>query len=327
MEENIKVFCKYGASKDEYLNDLLSVLKIKPNIIIDDGGDLAFLIHTDYKQYMSELFGGCEETTTGVLRLKNLQKKGLLLYPSIAVNDANCKHLFDNRYGTGQSTLTALMATTNLLIADKYFVVAGYGMCGKGIALRAKGMGAKVIITEIDSIKACEALMDGFNVMTMKEAASIGDIFVTVTGCKDVITREHLNLMKNGAILSNAGHFDVEININDLKELSEDISIRRNNITGYKLRDGRILNLIAEGRLVNLASGDGHPAEIMDMSFAIQALSAEYLVENYKSLNNEVYDIPNEIDFKVANLLLKSKNLKIDKLTEEQSRYINNWEI
>ncbi len=327
VEENINVFCKYGANKEEYLSDLLSVLKIKPNIIIDDGGDLAYLIHTDYKEYMSELYGGCEETTTGVVRLRNLQKEGRLLYPSIAVNDADCKHLFDNRYGTGQSTLTALMATTNLLIADKYIVIAGYGMCGKGIAMRAKGMGAKVIVTEIDSIKACEALMDGFNVMTMSQAAPIGDMFITVTGCKDVITKEHINLMKNGAILSNAGHFDVEININDLKDLSDEISDQRKNITGYKMHDGRIINLIAEGRLVNLASGDGHPAEIMDMSFAIQALSAEYLLGNYKNLKNEVYDIPKDIDFKVANLLLKSKNLKIDKLTDEQYNYLNNWDL
>ncbi|MHB1484783.1 MAG: adenosylhomocysteinase [Saccharofermentanales bacterium] len=327
VAEGISVFCRHNATKQEYHDHLLQTLEFKPNIIIDDGGDLAQIMHTELKNDLSGLIGGCEETTTGVHRLKILEKENKLLYPVIAVNDARCKHLFDNRYGTGQSTLTALMVTTNLLIAGKTVVIAGYGMCGKGIALRAKGLGAKVVITEIDPIKASEALMEGMDVMTMDQAAAAGDFFITVTGCKDVITSRHYKMMKNGVILANAGHFDVEINIPDLEKLSVDKVSKRQNITGYQLPDGSWINLLAEGRLVNLAAGDGHPVEIMDMSFALQALSCRYMVENGGSMKAGVYQIPPEIDEKVGYALLKSKNLVIDSLSDEQNYYINHWEI
>lgn len=326
-DEGMQVFSKYNATPEEYNNGLLSVLKIRPHLIIDDGGDLAQLLHTTCKDFMSDLIGGCEETTTGVKRLKILQYENKLLYPSIAVNDAKCKHLFDNRYGTGQSTLTAIMSTTNLLIAGKTVVVAGYGMCGKGIALRAKGMGARVVITEIDPIKGCEALMEGFELMTMDDASKIGDVFITVTGCKDVITSKHYSNMKDGVILSNAGHFDVEINILELESLSINKIAQRKNVTGYILPNDKCINLIAEGRLVNLASGDGHPVEIMDMSFALQALSTRFLSEMKEKLSNKVYSIPSEIDEKVANLLLKSKNVGIDTLTGDQEYYMSHWDI
>ncbi len=326
-DEGMPVFSKYNASPEEYMDGLISVLKIRPHLIIDDGGDLAQLLHTTCKEFMSDLIGGCEETTTGVKRLNILQSEKRLLYPSIAVNDARCKHLFDNRYGTGQSTLTAIMSTTNLLVAGKIVVVAGYGMCGKGIALRAKGMGARVIVTEIDPIKGCEALMEGFDLMTMDDASKIGDVFITVTGCKDVITSKHYTNMKDGVLLSNAGHFDVEINIVELDALSINKIEQRNNVVGYVLPNGNCINLIAEGRLVNLASGDGHPVEIMDMSFALQALSTRYMSEMKGNLSNKVYPIPPEIDDKVATLLLKSNNITIDSLTGEQEYYINHWDI
>ncbi len=325
--EGISVFCWYNATKEEYRRHLIQALEFKPHIVIDDGGDLAELLHTTNKADLSELIGGCEETTTGVHRLKILENENKLLYPVIAVNDARCKHLFDNRYGTGQSTLTALMATTNLLIAGKTMVVAGYGMCGKGIAMRAKAFGAKVIVTEIDPIKAAEALMEGFDVMTMSQAAPLGDFFVTVTGCKDVITSKHYKIMKNGAVLANAGHFDVEINIPELENESVDKEEKRKNVMGYHLSNGKWIHLLAEGRLVNLAAGDGHPVEIMDMSFALQALSARYILKNGSGLKPQVYQIPQELDEKVGYLLLQSKNIKIDSLNEEQKFYINHWEI
>lgn len=327
VQDGVSVFCWYNASKDEYKSHLMQTIDFEPHIVIDDGGDLAELFHTSHKEKLINLIGGCEETTTGVHRLKILEQEEKLLYPVIAVNDAKCKHLFDNRYGTGQSTLTAIMYTTNLLIAGKIVVVAGYGMCGKGIALRAKAMGAKVIITEIDPIKAAEALMEGMEVMPMDDAASQGDFFITVTGCKDVITSKHYDKMKSGAVLSNAGHFDVEINIPQLNEMSVKKVEKRNNILGYLLSNGNWINVIAEGRLVNLAAGDGHPVEIMDMSFALQALSTRYILENGKNLKPGVYEIPKELDDKVGLLLLKSKNIIIDSLTDEQNYYINHWEI
>lgn len=327
VAEGISVFCRHNATKQEYHDHLLQTLEFKPDIIIDDGGDLAQIIHTELKNDLPGLIGCCEETTTGVHRLKILEKENKLLYPVIAVNDARCKHLFDNRYGTGQSTLTALMVATNLLIAGKILVIAGYGMCGKGIAMRAKGLGAKVVVTEIDPVKAAEALMEGMEVMTMDQAASIGDFFITVTGCKDVITSKHYKIMKNGAVLANAGHFDVEINIPDLEKLSINMISKRQNITGYQMPDGSWINLLAEGRLVNLAAGDGHPVEIMDMSFALQALSCRYMAENGKKMKAGVYDIPPEIDEKVGYALLKSKKITIDSLSDEQNYYINHWEI
>jgi adenosylhomocysteinase len=302
-------------------------LGIKPHIVIDDGGDFAQILHTNRRDLAVELIGGCEETTTGVKRLRILEQEGRLLYPAMAVNDARCKHLFDNRYGTGQSVWTAIMSTTNLLIAGKTVVVAGFGMCGKGVAMRAKALGARVIVTEIDPVKACEALMEGYNVLPMIQAAGEGDIFITVTGCRDVITREHYGLMKNGAILCNAGHFDVEINLPQLSELSSSITEVRNNITSYCLADGRSIQILAEGRLVNLAAGDGHPAEIMDMSFALQALSARYMAEQGPALKPGVYDLPASIDQAVASHLLDHLQKTVDRLTADQEWYIAHWDL
>lgn len=327
VKGGMSVYCWYNATKAEYKNHLLQTLDCNPDIVIDDGGDLAELLHTVAKDKTVNLTGGCEETTTGVHRLQILENEKKLRYPVIAVNDARCKHLFDNRYGTGQSTLTAIMATTNLLIAGKTVVVAGYGMCGKGIAMRSKAFGAKVVVTEIDPIKAAEALMEGFDVMPMDQVATIGDIFITVTGCKDVITAKHYPLMKNGAILSNAGHFDVEINIPELAKMAVNIENKRTNVKGYQMENGNWIHILAEGRLVNLAAGDGHPVEIMDMSFALQALSARYILENGKTLSPGVYQIPQELDEKVGELLLKSKNVEIDSLNDDQKFYINHWEI
>lgn len=325
--DGMHVYCIHGADEETYTKHLVMALSCHPHIVIDDGGDFSMLLHSSYKNLMDELIGGCEETTTGVHRLKILEREGRLAYPAIAVNDARCKHLFDNRFGTGQSVWTAIMSTTNLLVSGKTVVVAGFGMCGQGVALRAKGLGARVIVTEIDPVKACEALMEGYDVMTMDEAAPCGDVFITVTGCKDVITHKHFEKMKNGAICCNAGHFDVEINLKELIALSEDVSNLREGITGYVLEDGRTICILAEGRLVNLASGDGHPAEIMDMSFSLQALSAKYLALNGKSLSIGVYDIPQEIDDRVADMLLLDKIKRIDKLTPEQHKYLFSWDI
>lgn len=321
----INVHCKHGVSSDEYVRDLKTTLECNPHIIIDDGGDLTEIIHSTGKLYSSNLLGICEETTTGVSRLKILEKNKKLKFPAFAVNNAQCKNLFDNRYGTGQSVMSAIMSTTNLVIAGKNFVVAGYGLCGKGVALRAKGMGAKVIVTEIDPIKALEAHMDGFSVTTMDEAAKIADYIVTLTGCNDVVTSRHYSLMKDCVILANAGHFDVEINLPQLEDISVSIENKRENIEEYTLANGKRINVLASGRLVNLASGDGHPAEIMDMSFAIQALCACHILQNEDSLENKTYDVPEQIDVRVANILLKSKNMDIDKLTKDQENYINNW--
>lgn len=326
-EQGITVNCKHGATPSVYRRHLEITLESMPHLLIDDGGDLAEIIHTTGNLYTQNLLGSCEETTTGVHRLKILEREGRLRYPAIAVNDARCKCLFDNRYGTGQSVITAIMETTNLLIAGKNFVVAGYGMCGKGVAMRAKSMGANVIVTEIDPVNALEALMDGMNVMTMDEASSKGDFFVTVTGCKDVITSKHYVNMKNGAVLANAGHFDVEVNIKDLKKEATSIKTRRNNIQGFYVKNNRCINLLAEGRLVNLASGNGHPAEIMDMSFAIQALCTLYLLNNAKSFEKKVYSVPEAIDIRVAEILLRSKGIQIDALSDEQRNYMDNWSI
>ena len=280
------------------------------------------LLHGEYREYGKNLIGGCEETTTGVHRLIAREAAGLLDYTMIDVNDANCKHLFDNRYGTGQSTLDGIMNSTNLMIAGKTFVIAGYGWCGKGAAMRAKGLGAKVIVTEIDPVKAIEAAMDGFDVRPMAEAAALGDLFITLTGCRDVIRREHFAVMKDGVLLSNAGHFDVEIDKVALTEDAVRVWERKPNIMGYEMTDGRILNLLAEGRLVNLAAGNGHPAEIMDMSFAIQAKSLEFLLKNRDALSPRVYRVPVEIDREVASLKLLGMGLSIDALSEEQKAYL-----
>ncbi len=323
VHEGFEVNAHHGTDEAGYTKDLIDTISFCPDILIDDGGDLMALLHGDYREYGKNLIGGCEETTTGVHRLMAREAAGRLDYTMIDVNDASCKHLFDNRYGTGQSTLDGIMNSTNLIIAGKTFVVAGYGWCGKGLAMRAKGMGAVVIVTEIDPIKAIEAVMDGFTVMPMDDAAALGDVFVTLTGCSDVITERHIKKMKDGVLLANSGHFDVEINKNGLEKLSVHIFDRKPNIKGYKMADGRIINLLAEGRLVNLAAGNGHPAEIMDMSFAIQAKSLEFLAKNKGNLEKKLYAVPEEIDSTVALLKLKTMNVSIDALTDEQKDYLS----
>ena len=322
VEDGFEVNAWRGVSNEQYEEHLIKTLSLCPDLMIDDGGDLTHLIHGKCRDYAKNLIGGCEETTTGIHRLFARERAGLLDYPMIDVNDADCKHLFDNRYGTGQSTLDGIMNSTNLIIAGKTVVIAGYGWCGKGMAMRAKGMGAIVVVTEIDPIKALEATMDGFSVMPMDEAAKIGDLFVTLTGCKDVIRREHLEVMKDGALLANSGHFDVEIDKIALSEMAVEEWDRKPNIRGYRMPDGRILNLLAEGRLVNLAAGNGHPAEIMDMSFAIQAKGLEYLAKNKGKLENKVYAVPVEIDREVAHLKLRSNGINIDYLSDEQKAYL-----
>ena len=320
VHNGLEVFAKYGVTEEEYNCHLKKTLEFEPNIFLDDGGDITNLLHGELDNI--PVWGGSEETTTGIHRLKSREKAGKLRFPVVSVNDADCKHLFDNRYGTGQSVWNAINKTTNLITAGKNVVIAGYGWCGKGCAMRAKGLGANVIICEIDPIKAIEAVMDGFKVMTMNEASKIGDIFVTVTGCNRVIHNEHYDNLKDGAILCNAGHFDVEICIPELEKLAVEIKTVRDNIKGYKMKDGRWINILAEGRLVNLASGDGHPAEIMDMSFAIQALTMKFIAEHHDELTNIVYDVPKELDKYVANLKLKTMGINIDELTAEQAEYL-----
>lgn len=326
VHDGLEVFAWHGATDEEYHNHISQVVKAGPNIIIDDGGDLVNLIHSEYPELIDNVIGGCEETTTGIIRLIAMNKDKKLKFPMVLVNDAKCKHFFDNRYGTGQSVWDGINRTTNLIVAGKNVVVAGYGWCGKGVAMRAKGLGASVIITEIDPIKALEAVMDGFKVMKMEEAAKLGDFFVTVTGCKDVITEKSFVKMKDGAILCNAGHFDCEVDVAGLKKIAVESKKARNNIDGYKLKNGNWLYVIGEGRLVNLAAGDGHPAEIMDMSFAIQALSAAYLVKNRDNIQDMIINVPDEIDREVAMRKLKFWELEIDELTEEQEIYLNSWQ-
>lgn len=325
-EEGFIVNAHHGASDEQYREDLVRTLDFHPDLLIDDGGDLISLLHGTCREYGDRLIGGCEETTTGIHRLLARERAGLLDYPMMDVNDADCKHLFDNRYGTGQSTLDGIMNATNLIIAGKTVVVAGYGWCGKGFAMRAKGMGAVVVVTEIDPIKALEATMDGFTVLPMREAARVGDLFVTLTGCRDVLTREHFAVMKDGALLANSGHFDVEINKDDLAALATEVWERKPNIRGYRMEDGRVLNLLADGRLVNLAAGNGHPAEIMDMSFGIQAKSLEYLVKTRGTLAKKVYAVPAEIDRAVATIKLAAEKVQIDFPTAEQTAYLNQIE-
>ena len=318
----MQVFARYGCTMEEYESCLCSVLEAGPNIIIDDGGDLVHLIHTKYTDLIPKVIGGCEETTTGIHRLRAMAKAGTLRFPMVMVNDADCKHMFDNRYGTGQSVWDGIMRTTNLIVAGKVVVVSGYGWCGKGVSLRAKGLGAKVIVTETDPVRALEAVMDGFQVMPMAEAARLGDMFITVTGCSGVITAEHFEHMKDGAILTNAGHFDVEVDMAGLNALAVEKYEARHNIQGYVLPSGKTLFTIAEGRLVNLAAGDGHPAEIMDMSFAIQALSAEYLAKHRTELVPGVISVPRELDEAVARRKLRAMGVSIDSLSAEQEEYL-----
>lgn len=318
----MNVFAEYGCTEQQYEDCLREVLKIGPNIIIDDGGDLVHLMHEEFADLIPGVIGGCEETTTGINRLRIMSAAGALRFPMVMVNDADCKHMFDNRYGTGQSVWDGICRTTNLIIAGKYVVISGYGWCGKGVSLRAKGLGAKVIVTETDPIRALEAVMDGYEVMPMKEAAKVGDIFCTVTGGRDIITAEHFPLMKDGAILSNAGHFNVEVDMAALEKMAVKKYEARHNIQGYVMPDGRTLFTIAEGRLVNLAAADGHPAEIMDMSFAIQALSAKYLADNCGRLEADVVSVPREIDYEVARCKLDAMGVGIDSLSREQAEYL-----
>jgi adenosylhomocysteinase len=323
----IPVFAIRGEDRDTYYSHLRAVIEREPDIVIDDGADLISTLHKDYPELCKKVLGGMEETTTGVIRLRAMAKDGVLKFPIIAVNDAFTKHMFDNRYGTGQSTIDGILRATNRLIAGSYFVVAGYGWCGKGVAQRARGMGANVIVTEVDPLKALEARMDGFLVMPMREAAKIGDFFVTVTGNTSVIRKEHFEVMKDGAIVSNSGHFNVEIDLQALEEMSVSRREIRKEVEEFTLRDGRRIFVLSQGRLVNLASAEGHPASVMDMSFANQALSAEYIAKNHGTLDNQVYRVPEEIDREVASLKLKSMGIEIDSLTQEQIRYLSSWEF
>ena len=326
-EMGVETFGIYGVTPAEYEDLLAETLACHPHLIVDDGGDLINLLGGRCREYADQLIGGCEETTTGIHRLKAREREGVLPCPMMAVNDAKAKHYYDNKYGTGQSVWTAIMDTTNLIVAGKTVVVAGYGWCGKGTAMRAKGMGANVIVTEVDPFKALDATMDGFRIMQMDEAAKVGDIFVTVTGCKDVITPKHFAVMKDQAVLCNAGHFDCEVDIASLKKLAVKEEDRRKNIVGYTLPDGRTLNVLGEGRLVNLACGMGHPAEIMDMSFAVQALSLKWLVDHKDELTTKVYRIPATIDDEIGRAKLAAMGLSIDQLTPEQEEYLGGWKV
>jgi adenosylhomocysteinase len=327
VADGLEVHAWYGATPEEYNMHIRHALECGPNIIIDDGGDLVNMIHSEMPELIPNIIGGCEETTTGIIRLEAMNKAGKLMFPMVRVNNADCKHFFDNRYGTGQSVFDGINRTTNLIVAGKNVVVAGYGWCGKGTAMRAKGLGARVIVTEIDPVKAIEAVMDGFDVMPMNEAAKIGDFFITVTGCEKVIDEEDFAVIKDGAILCNAGHFDCEIDMKRLREIAVEQREMRKNIMGYKLPTGQWIYVLAEGRLVNLAAGDGHPAEIMDMSFAIQALSAKYLVEHGKELKEKLIDVPREVDEAVAVRKLNFLGKKIDVLTPEQDKYLHSYNL
>ena len=326
-DSGLAVFAYHGATAEEYDRHIEMCLEQKPNIIIDDGGDLVGLIHTKRPDLAEEVWGGCEETTTGVIRLKAMEKEGILKFPMVAVNDADCKHLFDNRYGTGQSVWDSIMRNTNLIVASKTVVVVGYGWCSRGIAMRAAALGAKVIVTEINPVKAIEAKMDGYDVMTMAEAAPLGDIFVSATGCCKTITVDHMLKMKDRAILSNAGHFDCEVDMAGLEAAAAEKKETRKNIMGYRLSNGKWINVIGEGRLVNIAAADGHPAEIMDLSFAVQALSAMYIKDHHEKLGNQVIDVSGEIDDLVARRKLAAWGIEIDQLTEEQAAYLSSWNV
>lgn len=336
VEDGISVFAYHGATEEEYNRHIEMCLEHKPNIVIDDGGDLVGLLHGSRPDLAEEVWGGCEETTTGILRLKAMAGQGVLKFPMLAVNDADCKHLFDNRYGTGQSVWDSIMRNTNLIVAGKTVVVVGYGWCSRGIAMRASALGARVIVTEINPVKAMEAKMDGYDVMTMAKAAPLGDMFISATGCKHTITLEHMLTMKDRAILANAGHFNVEIDMAALEEAAVSSSETRKNITGYVLPNGRMVNVIGEGKLVNIAAGDGHPAEIMDLSFAVQILSAMFVLQNHVEsggegaggrslLPDDVIDVSSEIDDVIARRKLAAWGIEIDRLTPEQEAYLNSW--
>ena len=327
VDDGLSVFAYHGATEEEYNHHIERTLSQKPNIIIDDGGDLVGMLHTKRPDLAEEVWGGCEETTTGVIRLKAMDEEGVLKFPMVAVNDAKCKHIFDNRYGTGQSVWDSIMRNTNLIIAAKTVVVVGYGWCGRGIAMRADALGAQVIVTEVDPVKAIEARMDGYSVMPMKQAAEKGDIFVSATGCCKTITVEDMLRMKDQAILTNAGHFNCEVDMEDLEKNALEKKEVRHNIMGYKLSNGRWVHVIGEGRLVNIAAADGHPAEIMDMSFAVQALSALYIKEHHGELQNHVIHVTDQIDDAVARRKLAAWGTEIDTLTDEQVKYLHSWNL
>jgi len=321
-ESGVTVFATHACTADEYHDYLCKALCCIPDVLVDDGGDMLTVLHEEHPEWAANLRGGCEETTTGVIRIRNRAKAGKLNFPMFSINDADCKHLFDNRYGTGQSVWDGIMRTTNLNVAGTTVVVAGYGWCGKGVSMRAKGMGAKVIVTEVDSVKAIEAVMDGFTVMPMDEAAKLGDIFITVTGCDGVITTKHMLTMKEGAILCNAGHFDVEVDVAGLRSIAKECCEIRKNIEGFTLENGKTVYLLGEGRLVNLACGDGHPVEIMDMSFALQFACALRMAQVGKTMKPDLYNVPRDIDQEVALRKLKALGVEIDVLTPEQERYL-----
>lgn len=327
VNDQIPVFAIKGEDNDTYYDHLRAVIDSKPRITMDDGADLVSTLHQERKELLSEIIGGTEETTTGVIRLRAMAADGILRYPIIAVNDANTKHLFDNRYGTGQSTIDGIIRATNKLIAGSIFVVSGYGWCGKGVSMRAKGHGARVIVTEVDPLRALEAVMDGFEVMPIKDAAVIGDVFCTVTGDIHVIRQEHFLEMKDGTVIANSGHFNVELDLDSLDEITIDRRIIRPFVEEHSLKNGRKIYVLGEGRLINLAAAEGHPSSVMDMSFANQALCSEHMVKTAESLENTVYSVPGEIDKKIAKLKLSSMNIDIDSLTEEQEKYLSSWEM
>jgi adenosylhomocysteinase len=325
--DGIRVYAIKGENRKTYYSHILQALSAAPHLTMDDGADLVSVIHTEKKEYLKSVIGGTEETTTGVIRLRAMAEKGVLRYPIVAVNEAKTKHFFDNRYGTGQSTIDGIMRATNRLLAGSCFVVAGYGWCGRGLAMRAKGMGARVLVTEVDPLPALEALMDGFDVVTMSEAARVGDIFCTLTGNLHVLRSEHFAKMKDGAIICNSGHFNVEIDIPALAKTAKSVRTVRPFVEEYMMRDGRAIHVLAEGRLVNLAAAEGHPSNVMDMSFANQALSAEYLVRQKKTLERRVYAVPERIDREIARLKLRATGVRIDLLTPEQKKYLASWEM
>ena len=322
---SIPVYAIKGENNEVYYSHIMAAAEYKPHLTMDDGADLVHLLHTKRQDLLGDVLGGTEETTTGVIRLRAMAKEGVLRYPIVAVNDAYTKHLFDNRYGTGQSTIDGIIRATNVLLAGLSVVVAGYGWCGRGVAMRARGLGANVIVTEVDPTKALEALMDGYRVMSMSEAAVIGDVFITLTGNKHVIAREHFEKLKNGAILANSGHFNVEIDLEALGKLASSRRPTREFVEEFALRDGRRIYVLGEGRLINLAAAEGHPASVMDMSFANQALSAEYMVKNHATLEKQVYSVPEALDKQVAKMKLEAMGVKIDRLTMEQEHYLASW--
>ena len=327
ISEHIPVFAIKGEDKQTYYRHIHNALEHFPQVTMDDGADLVGILHSERKELLANVIGGTEETTTGVIRLRSMAEKGVLQYPIVAVNDADSKHLFDNRYGTGQSTVDGIIRATNRLLAGANFVVSGYGWCGRGLSMRASGMGAKVIVTEIDPLRALEAVMDGYQVMSMEKAAPIGDFFCTLTGDIHVLRKEHFAMMKDGAIVCNSGHFNVEINLDDLREMSSSVRTMRDFVEEFRLKNGRRIYVLAEGRLINLAAAEGHPSSVMDMSFANQALCSEYIVKNHVSLKKQVYRVPMDIDREIARLKLASMGIEIDSLTSEQDAYLHSWEM